>query len=499
MKEIKIHQKLPNNWEDREKLRNKGQFWTPDWVADMMVEYVVEKSNLVFDPAAGTGAFYNALKKNRFHQQKINFYGIDIDKKVIKEGLDNGFYDRSLCTLEIRDFIFNPPKRKFKAIIANPPYIRHHRLPMTTKDKLKKIAKDIMGFSIDARAGLHIYFLIQALGLLDKDGKLAFIMPAGICEGIFAESLWGWITREYCLECVITFSPEATPFPNVDTNAIVFLITKKKPENQILWVVTKTAGSNDLKNFVKSKFKKFDFPSLEIKKRILDEALKTGLSRPPQKVNDIKYKFADFAKVMRGIATGANSFFLLTLKQAEELNIPREFLKPAIGRTRDVEGTYIDKKTLKGLNDKGRPTLLFSPDGRALEGFPEEVRNYLLYGEVLGLNKKPLIRTRNPWYKMEKRKIPPFLFAYLGRRNTRFIRNYAKVLPLTGFLCVYPRSQNKDFIEKLWQILKHSEIINNLQLVGKSYGGGAIKVEPRALEKLPIPIHLVEKYNLNSI
>lgn len=38
---------------------------------------------------------------------------------------------------------------------------------------------------------------------------------------------------------------------------------------------------------------------------------------------------------------------------------------------------------------------------------------------------------------MEQREVPPILFAYLGRRNTRFILNEAGILPLTGFLCVY--------------------------------------------------------------
>jgi hypothetical protein len=34
----------------------------------------------------------------------------------------------------------------------------------------------------------------------------------------------------------------------------------------------------------------------------------------------------------------------------------------------------------------------------------------------------------------------------------------------------------------LWQLLQHPETVKNLVRVGKSYGSGAIKVEPRALE-----------------
>ncbi|RMG88580.1 MAG: hypothetical protein D6714_00455, partial [Bacteroidetes bacterium] len=52
------------------------------------------------------------------------------------------------------------------------------------------------------------------------------------------------------------------------------------------------------------------------------------------------------------------------------------------------------------------------------------------------------------------------------------------------------------FIEKLWRVLNHKDTLENLRLVGKSYGSGAIKVEPSGLRKLPVPEHLVEVYQL---
>jgi hypothetical protein len=57
---------------------------------------------------------------------------------------------------------------------------------------------------------------------------------------------------------------------------------------------------------------------------------------------------------------------------------------------------------------------------------------------------------------------------------------------MSHFLCVYPRRQDSIFISRLWEILRHPETIANLSLVDKSYGSGAIKVEPRALERLPL-------------
>ncbi len=127
MTELKKHQNIPSNWDEREILRNKGQFWTPSWVADAMITYVAPRSELIFDPATGKGAFYVALQ-NTYNSTK-KFYGIDIDPLVLKEQ----HYSNPNCTVNCRDFIKNPPNMKFMSIIANPPYIRHHRIDKKTK------------------------------------------------------------------------------------------------------------------------------------------------------------------------------------------------------------------------------------------------------------------------------------------------------------------------------------------------------------------------------
>ena len=214
----------------------------------------------------------------------------------------------------------------------------------------------------------------------------------------------------------------------------------------------------------------------------------------PQKATTLV--LGNFASVMRGIATGANEFFFLTARQVAGLGITKEFLVPAIGRTRDVSGEEISVSTLNALEAKGSPTFLFAPDTRKMVDFPPTVRKYLKSGEALGLPQRPLIGTRQPWYKMESRPVPPFLFAYLGRRNARFIRNLAGVVPLTGFLCVYPLKNDPNFVEGLWEILRHPSTVANLSLVGKSYGSGAIKVEPRALERLPLPPEVLSRIGL---
>ena len=488
--------KLPPSGEARERLRAKGQFWTPDWVAEAMVEYVLaDKCNALFDPAVGAGAFFRAAKTIAGEKGLyVTLSGMDIDPTAIDQALQYGLEKDDIAGVKIGDFVFEPPQTRWSAIVANPPYIRHHRISATIKKQLKHLSLQTIGTTLDGRAGLHVYFLIRALTLLDENGRLAFIMPADTCEGKFAKNLWRWIAANFSLEAVITFAPEASPFPNVDTNPLVFFIRTAKPQEKFLWVKCYESQTDALKTWVRSGFASIPSKGVTIIPRELSEGLETGLSRPPATAKISNYVLGDFAQVVRGVATGANEFFFMTDEQARRIGIPRDYFVRAIGRTRDVPDEEITRETLDSLQAKGRPTFLLTLNGESFEGYPEKLKKYLKDGEVQGLSQRPLVSQRKPWYKMETRIAPPFLFTYLGRRNSRFIRNTARVTPLTCFLCVYPKSGDKEYIERLWKILSHPDTVANLAMIGKSYGDGAIKVEPRSLEKLPIPDTVIERF-----
>lgn len=491
-------QSLPKAGAAREALRQKGQFWTPDWVAQAMVAYVLGAgSDHVFDPAVGAGAFFTAAKAIAARLGRpVRLVGAEIYAEALDEARQSGLSDADLANVQITDFILNPPAGPFAAVVANPPYIRHHRLSASLKAHLRSLSTRLIGGPLDGRAGLHVYFLLGALERLSPNGRLAFIMPADTTEGVFAPTLWRWIARRFSLDAVVTFAPQASPFPGVDTNAVVFFLSNTPPTSEFPWVRCHQRGSA-LADWVLGPPDATP-AGLTITQRAVSEALATGLSRSPAPSSAGTACLADFATVVRGIATGANEFFFLTAERALELGIASEFLVRAIGRTRDVTGDVVTLERLAQLEKEGRPTFLLSLDGSPAASFPPAIRDYLLQGEAAGFPSRALIASRRPWYKMETRPAPPFLFAYLGRRHARFVRNLAGVVPLTGFLCVYPRQQGQQHAARLWRALSHADTLANLPLVGKSYGGGAIKVEPRALERLPIPSHVITEAGLDA-
>lgn len=496
-------QKIPTIPHQREALRQSGQFWTPDWVAQAMVGYVFAGGHrTIFDPAVGAGAFFHAAKTVAGEIGcSVQLHGTELDSGALVQAHASGLSADDLHNVTITDFALNPPREKHAAIVGNPPYIRHHRLEQSTKQGLRAFCNELLGKPLDGRAGLHVYFLLRALALLAPNGRLAFILPADTVEGVFADPLWQWITRHYRLDAVITFAQAAAPFPAVDTNAIIVLLANETPRESFRWLRCVTSDSDDLKYLLLTDFRHPALsPQFELHERSMTEGLRTGLSRSPQAVQHNGLVLGDFARVMRGIATGANNFFFLTQHQARDLQLPDDLLLPALGRTRDVPGAEITAATLQAARAAGRPTLLFAPDNRPLAAFAPAVQRYLAHGVAQGLPNHALIQQRRPWYKMETRAVPPFLFAYLGRRSARFIRNQARVMPLTSFLCVYPHNNDGNAHEQLWQILCHPQTVANLALVGKSYGSGAIKVEPRALERLPLPSDVVAQAGLvNSL
>lgn len=483
----------------RETQRSKGQFWTPDWVADFMVAYVLQdRPHELLDPALGEGVFFRAAKRFAHrHHFPLTLLGRETDPAALAAARAAGLTDADLRKVELRDFVLDPPHQLFPAIVANPPYIRHHRLAPALKASLQAFARSATGTRIDGRAGLHVYFLIRALRCLAPGGRLAFIVSADICEGIFARALWQWISSHYRLDAVVTFSPSAAPFPDVDTNALVLCIQHATPAELFSWILCHDKAADDLAAALTGR-PPATCNSLVIHSRPLAEALATGLSRSPSPAAQPRFVLGDFASVLRGIVTGDNEFFFLTRARAHQLGIPDSFFIDAVGRTRDVTGSAFTALDLERLERSGRPTRLLCVNGLPFDQMPPALQSYLKMGEQRGIPSKPLIRTRKPWYRMESRPCPPIMFTYLGRRACRFVRNHAHVVPLTCLLCVYPKRNDPDFLERLWSVLSHPATIDNLHLVGKSYGGGAIKVEPRALERLPLPDDLVISAGLDK-
>jgi adenine-specific DNA-methyltransferase len=478
-----------------EDVRTKGQVWTPKWVADAMAAYLVQAlPGTVLDPAMGPGVLLAAIRD--LGLGKIQTLGYEIDEKVLtKDHGSSTFSCLDVDDLKLVSFLEEPIEEVADAVIANPPYLRHHSIPVKLKAQCQELSERELGVKIDARAGLHIYFLIKALAHLKVGGRLSFLVPADTFEGVFANNLWTGISAKYSLDAILTFNKSVAAFPGVDTNAAIVFVSRNKPSNELLWMQWNGSPDSTLSIALQEVFQNHEFlqhDDLQIECVQVEEAIKRGLSRD-QIIDEVEgIPFGQLATTMRGIATGDNSFFLMTRDQIKSNGLSEDLFVRTVARVRDVQNEYLSSDDLEELDSSGRPTFLLSIEKTTK--ISNELRQYLAIGEESGLPNRALVKARSLWYLMEKRKPVPLLFCYLGRRNQRFILAECDVRPTTGFLCVYPL----DGIDpvKLHAALNHESTIQALARVGKSYGDGALKVEPGGLRKLIVPLEALTSAGL---
>jgi hypothetical protein len=210
-------------------------------------------------------------------------------------------------------------------------------------------------------------------------------------------------------------------------------------------------------------------------------------------------KLKDLFEIRRGLATGANKFFILSPERVRDLRLPERFLRPILPSPR-----YLDTDEV-GTDEAGTPLLgkrrlLLSCD------LPEEeVRadhpalwSYLRKGIEAGVHEGYLCSHRSPWYSQESRPPAPLLCTYMGRRDAagggrpfRFILNRSQATAPNVYLMLYPKPAVRaalvarpELIEEIWAALNALDPAE-LSAEGRVYGGGLHKLEPKELSNAP--------------
>ena len=191
------------------------------------------------------------------------------------------------------------------------------------------------------------------------------------------------------------------------------------------------------------------------------------------------------ASVDIGIVTGANGFFLLDAVAAEGLD--QRLLKPAIGRAGQLPGARLSGNDHRDLLEAGSPALLFaasaSSPGRALDS----AAVHIAAGEQKGFHERYKCRIREPWWAlpMPGRGPADLFLTYFANDYPRMVLNEAEVFSTNTIHGV--RSVDSALSAALAVGFYNSLTLLSAEIVGRSYGGGVMKLEPTEAEALLIP------------
>ncbi|MFZ2431764.1 MAG: N-6 DNA methylase [Lutibacter sp.] len=458
-----------------------AQFFTPQPVADLMADWLLgnKKSKTILEPAFGLGIFSRTLLNKN---SNLAIKGFDIDETILNQAKVY-FGTFKNVSLNLEDYMYNDWKNKYDGIICNPPYLKFH--DYDNKQILQEVENKLK-FKFNGFTNLYTLFLLKSIFQLNQDGRAAYIIPSE-----FLNSDYGKLIKEYLLKTktlrhlfVIDFKENV--FDDAMTTASIILLANDKNNSEIhISTIDSKSDLQLIEKYIES------YPTgkgeFTFKPQELDPSIKWRKYYQIQ--NSINYNnlvpFSTYAKVVRGIATGANDFFTFKPSKAKEYSIPEENLLPCICKAKDVKTNFFTIEDFKKLIKNDELSYLFN----AKKDESVEVKNYIIKGEKEKINEKFLTKSRKPWYALENRLPAPIWVSVFNRNGVKFIRNEANVSNLTTFHCVYPTNADlflKVSIDLLFAYLLTDvakEIFNDNR---REYGNGLKKFEPNDLNKSKI-------------
>lgn len=473
--------------------RNKlGQFATPTALAVDILEYAsallpLDHKIRFLDPAFGTGSFYSALLQRFQQSQIVEAVGYEIDSHYGNEAIK--LWGNTLLQLNIADFTQETPpnsnEAKANLLICNPPYVRHHHLSRIEKLRLQNKTEQTVGIKLSGLAGLYCHFLCISDAWMVKDGLAGWLMPSGFMDVNYGQLLKEYLLNRVTLVRVHRFHPNDVQFEDALVSSAVVWFKKALPPNN--HTVEFTYGGSLMNPNVK------EVISVDVL-RSTAKWTKFGSVSNSINFNCQQLKLSDLFTIKRGLATGANDFFVLTPEQVSTYQLPSLFLKPILPSPRHLLVDEIEADSV------GNPVLerqlFLLTCNLSLDEVEEKYPSlwkYLQMGVENGISDRYLCKHRSPWYKQENRPPSPFLCTYMGRADTgrgkpfRFILNHSIATAANVYLMLYPKpalavalSQKPEMNRLVWQAL--CEISDEtLMGEGRVYGGGLHKLEPKEL------------------
>ncbi len=454
-----------------------GQVFTPPTVAALMADWVMGIGpKRVLDPAFGGGRLADAcLKLDR----SAKFVGYEIDPIVLQDIPERV---RNSTTIELEDFLKVPISEPFDGIIANPPYIRHRELNGHL-DQRNDLAR-ASGCEIPKSANLYVDFLVKATLHLNPGGRAAFLIPAEWMSANFSSGLKKYLLHRNLIHSLVTFSNCSNVFGDALTTASLVLLEKStvRVEKIFSYYLQSIDADSAPKSLAQLKS---EYQTREVRTELLWKAAKwEPVLRGDEFVTPAGWiTLGDIASTSRGIATGANAYFLISEDCRIAAQIDRAHVLPCVGRSNDVRGLLFAEGDFSSLNQRQAKIWLlnFTPKLSAAE------QAYVQEGEARGINERYLTQCRPLWFTMEQRAPAPIWAGVFGRGDLRFIYNDARVRSLTNFHCIYPKVGGPRFPQALVAVLNSRPVRAMMVSHQRGYGGGLMKFEPKDLLSIPIP------------
>ena len=447
-----------------------GQFFTPPKVAEFMMRWILNSPRPdIHEPGFGLGAFFDAAPA----KARMRYTGSEIDWQILDHWLESSPDTRANVREE--DYLLSWGRRHGN-IVCNPPYMRFQKF--TNRDLVFEMFEHELGVRLSGYTNTASAFLLKSLSELKRNGRLAYVMPLE-----FLNTGYGTIVKERLiagshLAAMISLDCEKDVFPDAITSAGIILYDSSRIYSNVEFRSVESIDA--LQSALEGE------PVVSIPYDELDTASKwlPYFERNSITPNSaLTVPLTHYGRFTRGIATGANEFFVLRPSRAGQLGLTAPEISPTVTKSVQIQTPFFTSADYDDLLSRDEPVLLFTAGG----SHSERAGAYIRFGESQGYHQRFLTKNRTPWYKTEARSPAPLLLGVFSRGGYKIIRNESDVLNLTCFHGFYPNLHGAQYLDHLFLYLNSSTGREIVSLSARRYGDGLSKFEPNDLNTALVP------------
>nr|NLI50470.1 class I SAM-dependent methyltransferase [Propionibacterium sp.] len=446
----------------------RGGYYTPEPIARFLAGWVAEAGPKVLEPSCGDGNILRQLAP-----LAAQVLGVEL----VAEEAEKSRTFAPVVNSSLFEWLTPADYDTWDGVAGNPPYIRFGNWDAEQREPALALMSAV-GMKPSKLTNAWLPFVVASALAVREGGRVGLVLPAEILQVNYASQLREYLLSAFSEITLVTF--ERLLFQGVLQEVVLLLAVKGPGPSRIRTVHLEDAASLDGVSL--------DVPTAPALLHEHEKWTKYFLGSDQIEVLRQLKCSPDLTQLGRlgsvdvGIVTGRNSFFTLTDKQVRALGLGQHVV-PLVSRGRQLSSLIYDATSREqDLASENRTWILDAPAD--LSGDPA-LAAYVTAGENDGVHTGYKCRIRNPWWKTPSMWVPD---AFLLRQIHLAPRMTVNAAGATTTDTVHRVRVLQGVDAAALAVAFHnSATFAFTEVMGRSYGGGILELEPREAELLPMP------------
>lgn len=464
----------------------RGAFFTPRELCDHVVRWAVRSpDDRVLEPSCGEAAFLLSAAR-RLHDLNgtsvhpaANLAGVELHEESARAARNLLATEGRDAEIRVGDFFTVEPTATFDAVVGNPPYVRYQDFAGEARAHGRAAALRA-GVPLTGLASSWAAFVVHAALFLKPEGRLGLVLPAELLTVNYAAEVRRFLMQRFARVRLVLFTERV--FPGVLEEVVLLLAEGEGPTDHCELYQVRDASDLARADDVARRWKPATPDSKWTPSLMPTAALET--------YGDVANGEAfgtlhDWGDTTLGMVTGNNRYFALSPQRVRELRLAKRDLIPlSPPGSRHLRGLTFSSSAWNELGEAGRATLLFRPAAEPSAAGA----SYIASGEELNVHTAYKCKVRKPWWRVPF--VPPadLLLTYMNADTPRLSANRVRAHHLNSVHGVYLRpGMRRVGMDLLPLAALNSMTLLGAETVGRAYGGGMLKLEPKEADLLPVP------------